>query len=232
MAAGATDGGQCLIATTNAGKVRELRALLAELPLALLSPTELGLNLAVEETGNTFVENSRIKAQTYFQAAGLPTIAEDSGLEIDALNGEPGVLSARYHGLPDGPIKNAHILDLLASVPPSRRSCRYICAIVYLDMTGAEHVFEGECRGHIAGAPGGEGGFGFDPIVLLPRLGRTMAQLSDEEKNRISHRGRAARKLVRYLMATDRARGPRSGAAGRNRSQNILARPRVSRRDP
>ena len=207
--------------------MRELRALLAELPLALLSPTELGLNLAVEETGSTFVENARIKAQAYLQAARLPTIAEDSGLEIDALNGEPGVLSARYHGLPDGPIKNAHVLDLLSGVAAGRRRCRYVCAIVYVDVSGEEHVFAGECRGRIAPAAAGAGGFGFDPIVLLPRLHRTMAQLSEEEKNRISHRGRAARKLVRYLKATDRARGPRSGAAGRSRSPNILDPERV-----
>ncbi len=203
VAAGAISPyGQFLIATTNPGKVRELRALLAELPLALLSPTDLGLNLAIEETGNTFVENARIKAQAYYEAALFPTIAEDSGLEIDALRGEPGVLSARYQGLPDGPVKNAHILDLLTSVPPSRRSCRYVCAIVYIDMTGAEHVFEGECRGRIAPAAAGAGGFGFDPIFLIPRLGRTMAQLSEAEKNRVSHRGRAAHKLMRYLKAT------------------------------
>lgn len=188
--------------------MRELRTLLADLPYKLLTPTELGIARAVEETGSTFVENARIKARAYFQTAGLPTIAEDSGLEIDALDGEPGVLSARYHGLPDGPIKNAHILDLLAGVPPNRRGCRYACAIVYLDAQATEHVFEGQCRGRVALASAGEGGFGFDPIVLIPRLRRTMAQLSEGEKHRISHRGRAARKLARYL--TLRHRGERA----------------------
>jgi XTP/dITP diphosphohydrolase len=193
-------GSQLLIATTNAGKVRELRALLADAASALVSPADIGLSLAVEETGSTFIENARIKARAYFDAAATRTIAEDSGIEIDALGGEPGVYSARYHGLPDGPIKNAHILDLLADVEPSRRNCRYVCAIVYMDESGEEHVFEGECRGSIAAAPAGNGGFGFDPIVFLPRLGRTMAELTEDEKNRISHRGRAARRFLRFLL--------------------------------
>jgi XTP/dITP diphosphohydrolase len=192
---------QLLLATTNEGKVRELRTLLAALPSTLLSPADVGVSLVVEETGTAFVENARIKARAYFDASGLPTIAEDSGLEIDALAGEPGVFSARYHGLPDGPIKNAHILDLLAGLPPSRRRCRYVCAIVHVDAEGEERAFQGTCSGRVAQAPEGTGGFGFDPIVFLPRLGRTVAQLSDEEKNRISHRGKAARQLVRHFTA-------------------------------
>jgi len=127
------------------------------------------------------------------------TIGEDSGIEIDALNGEPGVYSARYHGLPDGPVKNAHILELLRDVPWSRRGCRYRCAIVLVDPNGAEGAFEGRCAGRIAFEPAGEGGFGYDPIMWIPRLGRTMAELTEAEKNRISHRGRAARKLARHL---------------------------------
>ncbi len=187
-----------LVATTNPGKVRELRTLLPG--LRLLTPGETGVELDVEETGSTFVENARLKASAYHAATGLRTMGEDSGIEIDALHGEPGVYSARYHGLPDGPIKNAHILELLANVPSVRRGCRYVCSIVLIDSDGSEHVFEGECRGEITREPAGDGGFGYDPIFLIPRVKRTMAELSAEEKNRVSHRGRAVRKLARYLQ--------------------------------
>lgn len=198
------------MATTNEGKIRELRALIGHLRVQLVSPLDVGVRPDVEETGTTFVENARLKARAYFAATGIPTLGEDSGLEIDALGGEPGVYSARYHGLPDGNIKNAHVLELLKAVPPSRRGCRYVCVMVLIDRGGAEHVFEGHCAGRIAPAAAGGGGFGYDPIVLIPRLGRTMAELSDAEKDRISHRGRAARKLVRYLesILSNPADGP------------------------
>ena len=127
------------------------------------------------------------------------TVAEDSGLEINALGGRPGVHSARYEGLPDGPAKNARMLELLSGVPARRRGCRYRCAIVLIHPNGEERFFEGRCAGRIADAPSGENGFGFDPIFLIPRLGLTMAEVSDESKNRMSHRGRATHKLIRYL---------------------------------
>jgi XTP/dITP diphosphohydrolase len=194
-----TTTGRLLLATTNEGKVRELVSLLAAAGRELVSPNDLGLSLAVEETARTFVQNARLKARAYFHATGIPTVGEDSGLEVEALGGEPGVLSARYHGLPDGPVKNAHILHLLDAVPPERRRCRYVCAIVLREGDGRERAFLGQCSGRIAMASAGTGGFGFDPIVLIPRLGRTIAELTEDEKNRISHRGRAARKLVQYL---------------------------------
>lgn len=189
-----------LLATSNQGKLRELASLLQGTGRELVSPRDLGLTLNIEEMGRTFVQNARLKARAYLHATGIPTVGEDSGLEIEALGGEPGVLSARYHGLPDGPEKNAHVLHLLDGVPPERRRCRYLCAIVLAQSDGRERVFTGQCLGRIAIAPAGTGGFGFDPIVLIPRLGRTMAELSEEEKNRVSHRGRAARKLLRYLQ--------------------------------
>jgi len=192
-----TGGSELLVATTNRGKLRELKALLPR--LRLLTPTDVGMPLSIEETGQTFVENAHLKVSAYHAATGLRAMGEDSGIEIDALNGEPGVYSARYHGLPDGPAKNAHVLDLLSDVSEGQRGCRYVCAVVLIEPDGREHVFEGECRGRIASAPAGEAGFGFDPIFLVPRLGRTMAELTAEEKNRISHRGRAVRKLARYL---------------------------------
>lgn len=153
----------------------------------------------MEETGATFEANARLKARAYLDATGLPTLGEDSGLEIACLGGEPGVLSARYHGLPDGPIKNAHILDLLHGRPMSQRGCVYVCSMVLIEPGGAEHVFEGRRAGRIAREPAGTGGFGFDPIVEIAQLHRTMAELTDDEKDLISHRGRAARKLLRFL---------------------------------
>lgn len=188
-----------LLATSNQGKIRDLRLCLANTGWNLLTPADVGLALEVDETGSTYVENARLKAEAYFKARGLPTLGEDSGMEVDALDGEPGIYSARWRGLPDGPIKNAAMIETLASVPPSRRTCRYRCAVVYLEPAGREQVFEGRCAGRITQAPRGEGGFGFDPIVEIPRLGRTLAELSDEERIAVNHRGRAVRQLTRYL---------------------------------
>ena len=193
--------GDLLVATTNQGKVSELRELLPG--IRLLTPADAGVQLEVEETGRTFSENARLKACAYSEATGLRTIGEDSGIEIDALGGEPGVYSARYHGLPDGPVKNAHVLELLGEVPEAERGCRYVCAIALVSPGEREQIFEGECRGRIASEPAGEGGFGYDPIFFVPRLGRTMAELSAAEKNGISHRGRAVQELARYLAAHD-----------------------------
>lgn len=188
-----------LLATSNPGKLRDLRLGLAETGWELCSPVDLGLAVDAEETGATYVENAQIKARAYFVATGLATAGEDSGLEIDALGGAPGIFSARFEGLPDGPVKNARVLELLAGLPVRQRRCHYHCALVLVEASGSERVFEGSCVGRIATAPAGEGGFGFDPIVLLPRLGRTLAQLTNEERLRANHRGRAARKLARYL---------------------------------
>lgn len=126
-------------------------------------------------------------------------MGEDSGLEVDALGGAPGIFSARYAGLPDGSIKNAHLLDLLRAVPQRRRRCQYRCALVLAEAEGREHLWEGACVGRIAQEPAGDGGFGFDPIFFVPRLGRTLAQLSNEERLGVNHRGRAARQMARYL---------------------------------
>lgn len=173
--------------------------LFADAPVTLVRPGDLGLTIEVEEMGATFEANARLKAQAYLHATDLPTIGEDSGLEIDSLGGEPGVLSARYHGLPDGPVKNAHILDLLDGRPMAQRRCVYVCSMVLMEPGSGEHVFEGRCTGRIAREPAGTGGFGFDPIVEIARLHRTMAELTDEEKDLISHRGRAVRKLLGFL---------------------------------
>ena len=193
-------GERLLLATTSAGKQRELRALLGDLPLALVTPADLGLTFVPEETGTTFAANAAQKAHAYHDATGLPTLAEDSGLEVDALGGAPGVFSARWEGLPDGAEKNALLLSRLAQVPWDERGARYVCHMVLIDRRGAEHQAEGECRGRIALEARGEGGFGYDPVMYVPELSRTMAELSPAEKDRISHRGAAAAQLRTILV--------------------------------
>ena len=188
-------GDRLLLATTSAGKQRELRALLSDLPLTLVTPADLGITLVPDETGTTFAENAALKAHAYQAAAGIATLAEDSGLEVDALGGAPSVYSARWEGLPDGAEKNALLLRRLAGVPEDERGGRYVCHMVLLDGQGAEHHAEGECRGRIAWAPAGSGGFGYDPVFFVPALGQTMAELPPANKDRISHRGAAARRL-------------------------------------
>lgn len=192
-------GDRLLLATTSAGKQRELQALLGDLPLTLVTPADLGITLVPEETGTTFAENAALKAHAYHAAAGIPTLAEDSGLEVEALGGAPGVYSARWEGLPDGAEKNGLLLRRLADVPEAQRGARYVCHMVLLDRQGAEHHAEGECRGRIAGAPAGSGGFGYDPVFYVPPLGQTMAELPPAEKDRISHRGAAAARLRAIL---------------------------------
>jgi XTP/dITP diphosphohydrolase len=188
-------GRRLLVATTSAGKQRELRALFGDLPLTLVTPADLGLTLVPEETGTTFAENAAIKAQAYHAATGLPALAEDSGLEVDALGGAPGVYSARWEGLPDGAEKNALLLSRVANVPPERRGCRYVCYMVLVDGSGAEHHAKGECRGTVAYEQRGTGGFGYDPLFLVAERGQTMAELPAAEKDRLSHRGAAATRL-------------------------------------
>ena len=193
-------GGRLLLATTSAGKQRELRALLDNLPLALVTPADLGLRLVPDETGTTFAENAAIKARAYYAAAGLPTLAEDSGLEVEALGGAPGVYSARWEGLPDGAEKNALLLSRVVGVPPERRGCRYVCYMVLVDGSGTEHHAEGECRGTVAYEQRGSGGFGYDPLFLVPGRGQTMAELPAAEKDRLSHRAAAAARLRPILQ--------------------------------
>lgn len=192
-------GDPLLLATTSAGKQRELRALLAGLPLRLVTPAELGLALVPEETGATFAENALLKARAYHAAAGLPTLAEDSGIEVEALGGAPGVYSARWEGLPDGAEKNALLLRRLEGVPDARRGCRYVCHAVLIDRAGTAYHAEGELAGRVARQPRGSGGFGYDPVFYLPDRGCTVAELSPAEKDRLSHRGRALAQLRALL---------------------------------
>lgn len=182
-----------LLATTNRHKVEEFRAIFSDLPYRLLSLKDIGLDMDVEETGTTFEANSRLKALAYAQATGMLALADDSGLEIDALGGAPGVYSARFLG-PETSYEERfrYILEKLHGFPKERRSARFRCVITIGDATGSHRSAEGIIEGIIADEPRGEHGFGYDPIFLVPELGKTTAELPPEQKNRISHRGRAA----------------------------------------
>lgn len=197
---------QLLLATHNRGKRREWLPLLAGLELELLLPEEVGLTTAVEETGATYVENALLKARTLAAASGLPALADDSGLEVDALDGAPGLHSARYQPGPD-PVRYRALLQALEGVPEEQRTARFRCVAALVLPDGREFVTEGVCEGSIATAPAGEGGFGYDPVFYLPERGCTMAELPADEKNRLSHRARAAQALRPFLERLLRGEG-------------------------
>ncbi len=190
-----------LLATNNRGKVREYRSILAGLPLEIVTPAEIGLELEVEETGETYAENAVLKAQSFCQASGLCTLADDSGLEVDALGGAPGVHSHRFDGGLGGDVDRYQLLlEKLRGVPPAERTARFRCLTVVATPRGETFICEGICPGVIINEPRGSSGFGYDPVFLLPEQGKTMAELSEEEKNRLSHRGRAGQKAREVLI--------------------------------
>jgi XTP/dITP diphosphohydrolase len=189
-----------LLATTNVHKLEEFRTIFSEIPFKLLSLRDLHLDLDVEETGTTFAENAELKAVAYARASGLLTLADDSGLEIDALDGAPGVNSARFAGQDASYEERFRILlGRLQGLPVERWTARFRCAITVAEPAGYYQTVEGTIEGRIAEAPRGENGFGYDPIFLVPELGKTTAELPSELKNSISHRGRAAQKAATLL---------------------------------
>ena len=184
-----------LVGTNNQGKVREYEELFADLPVTLkvTYPAREDLILEVEESGETFEENARIKALAYARASGLVSLADDSGLEVDALDGAPGVHSARYAG-PAATDRDRYrkLLDALAGTPAGQRSARFRCVVAIALPDGTVHTADGSCEGEIGSAPRGEHGFGYDPVfVVKGYAGRTMAELPPDVKNEISHRARA-----------------------------------------
>jgi XTP/dITP diphosphohydrolase len=193
-----------LVATNNPGKVREYEALLEGLPLTLTYLVQEGLDVEVEETGSTFAENARLKAMAYARASDLWTLADDSGLEVDALGGEPGTYSARYAGQgASDEDRYRLLLRKLEGVPWEQRTARFRCVIAVATPQGEIRTAEGTCEGIIAFEPKGEHGFGYDPVFYMPEHGQTMAELEPEVKNRISHRARAAegaRKILQELL--------------------------------
>jgi len=182
-----------LIATHNPGKVREYQELLAALPLELTYPAQEGLDIEVAEAGESFAENARLKAAAYARASSLLTLADDSGLEVDALSGEPGIRSARYAGSgASDEDRYQLLLEKLRGVTWEERTARFRCVIAVATPEGQVRTAEGACEGIIAFEPKGEHGFGYDPVFYFPEYGMTMAELPPETKNRISHRARAA----------------------------------------
>lgn len=194
-----------LIATHNPGKVREYRALLADLPLEVTYLDAEGITFEVDETGSTFEENAILKARAYAAATGLLTWADDSGLEVDALNGEPGVRSARY-GAPDACSdveRTQYLLAKLAGVAAADRSARFRCTVALSAPSGEARTVDGACEGRIGNEPRGEHGFGYDPVFLMANFDYacTLAELEPAVKNQISHRARAAHKASALLRA-------------------------------
>jgi XTP/dITP diphosphohydrolase len=180
-----------VIATQNAGKLREYRALLDGLGLELRAADAP----QVEETAETYVGNARAKARAVAAHTGCPALADDSGLEVDALGGAPGVRSARFAARGGDAANTALLLERLSATPPGGRTARFRCAIVVVRADGAELIADGVCEGRITEAPRGTGGFGYDPVFFYPPLGRTFAELSSEEKDAVSHRARAVAAL-------------------------------------
>ncbi len=189
-----------LLATANQGKVREYMMLLQNLPFELVTLAEQSITTVVNEMGESLEENARLKATVLAEQSQLLTLADDSGLEVDALGGEPGRLSSRYagEGASDRDRVN-YLLARLKGVPWLERSARFRCVIAVATPSGMVELCSGECRGVITFEPRGEAGFGYDPVFYLPELDKTMAELPLEIKNQISHRGQAARKIYQVL---------------------------------
>ena len=190
--------GRILVATTNAGKMREIAGILAGLPLTVLSLDAVAKVAAPEETGATFAENARLKALFYHQVTGLPTVADDSGLEIEALDGAPGIHSARWQGS-DYAVKFRRIYELLDARNARGSRARFVCRLAFADRGRIIFESEGVIDGRIADEPRGDKGFGYDPIFFYPPLGQTTAELDRDLKATVSHRGKAFARLREFL---------------------------------
>ncbi len=191
-----------LIATNNRHKLDELGQILADAECALVSPADLGIVHEVDETGATYSENAELKARSLAERSGLLTLADDSGLEVAALSGEPGIRSARYAGEGAPNVQRiAKLLRNLEGVPWAERGARFVCVISICEPGGPSHLFQGFCDGVIAFEPRGSLGFGYDPVFFMPECGCTMAELDEERKNLVSHRGRAGKQAAEFLRA-------------------------------
>lgn len=187
-----------ILASNNKNKIREMQQILAPFGMEVISQREAGADFEVEENGTTFAENAELKARAVYERLGVPVIADDSGLAVDALNGAPGVYSHRYAG------ENAtdeercqKLLCELKDVPAEQRTARFLCEICYFDENGDKHFFTGSCKGIIGTEPKGSNGFGYDPVFYIGD--KTLAEMTDDEKNEISHRGNALRLFQAYL---------------------------------
>ena len=203
-----------LVATRSRHKMREIRKILSEVPgVTLLSLDDAGLAPVPEEDDlepfSTFEENAASKARFFHAKSGLPTVADDSGIEVDALGGEPGVRSKRFAPVTDGTsddardeANNRYLLERLSGKPESERAARYVCVVALERGDGKPVMLRGETEGVVTTTPAGNGGFGYDPLFFVPAVGRTFAEISPEEKNARSHRGAAFRKLAELLRST------------------------------
>ncbi|MBO5336772.1 MAG: XTP/dITP diphosphatase [Lachnospiraceae bacterium] len=181
-----------VFATGNAGKVKEIQMILADMGMEVLSMKEAGISIDIEENGKTYEENAMIKARAVAACTDAIVMADDSGLEIDYLNKEPGIYSARYLG-EDTPysVKNANLIERLAGVPDEKRTARFVCAIAAVLPDGTELTTRATIEGRIDYEEKGSNGFGYDPIFYVPQFGKTTAELTEEQKNQVSHRGKA-----------------------------------------
>lgn len=189
-----------VFATSNEGKMREVREILKELPMEVDSMKDAGVRIEIVEDGSSFEENAMIKAKAVWDVTGGIVLADDSGLVVDYLNGEPGIYSARYMGEETSyEIKNRNLIERLSGAKEEERSARFVCAIAAVLPDGRTLTTTGTMEGMIAHEPAGAGGFGYDPILMLPEYGMTSAEITMEEKNKISHRGKALEAMKELL---------------------------------
>ena len=193
------------VATTNIGKLTEIQAFLEHLPIRIISLSDLQDPPAVAEDGQSFEENALKKARTLAEWSGYRTLADDSGLEVDALNGKPGILSARFSGVEgDDAANNSKLLEELSEVPEEKRTARFVCALALCaptSLSGKQCIARGSCEGLIGFAAKGKNGFGYDPLFFFPPLNRTFGEIDQQTKITISHRGKALKNLVEVLPA-------------------------------
>lgn len=189
-----------LFATTNKNKIKEIKGILSDCDINVLTLNDVGIDIEVEEDGTTFVENAKIKAIAYAREAGMPALADDSGLEVDYLDKAPGVYSSRFLGEDTSyDVKNQYIIERLKGVNGQDRSARFVCAMALAKPDGDAITAIGTIEGIIGESIAGTNGFGYDPIFFLPEYGKTTAELSPEEKNSISHRGNAMREMKEIM---------------------------------
>ena len=189
-----------ILASNNKGKIKEVKEICKDMQVEIVSMKEAGIDIDIEENGTTFEENALIKAEAVMKLTGELTIADDSGLEVDYLHGEPGIYSARYLGEDTSyDIKNNHIIDLLAGVQDDQRTARFVCVFACAFPDGRTITVRGVIEGRIGYEQKGENGFGYDPIFYVPEFGCTTAELSSEDKNKVSHRGKALTAMYEEL---------------------------------
>ena len=188
-----------IIASNNKNKIKEFKQILEPLQYNVLSQSEAGINLEVEENGTTFEQNAQLKADAIYKLKHTSVISDDGGLEVDYLNGEPGIYSARYKGLETAKQRNEYILNAMKNVPIEHRTARFICCICYIKENGEKIIVKGIIEGTIAEKECGNNDFGYDPIFIPNNEKRTFAQMSNDEKNKISHRCLAIEKLKKYF---------------------------------